>query len=902
MQGGTPTPVAWHALQPGEVLRRLDATPDGLTDEEAEARLLRYGPNRLEPPRPVSAVRVLLDQFASVVVLLLLAAAVVAFLAGDSLESAAIAAVLAINTGIGFVVELRARRAMEALLRYDVPAANVIRDGVVREITADELVPGDVIALDSGDAIPADARLLEATEVRTVEASLTGESAPVTKSARATVEDAPLAERSSMLFTGTTLASGQGRAVVVATGRSTEIGRIGTLLAGIEQEATPLERRLDVLGRRLVWVTLGIAAVVVGVGALQGFPLRRMVETGIALAIAAVPEGLPAVATIALAVGLARMARRNALVRRLGAVEALGSTTVVCTDKTGTLTAGEMTVTRIHGQDLDLEVTGAGFGEGGEIRSPSGAAPRPGSGTLDRLLRAAVLTNRAAVDENTGSVVGDPTDAALLVLGRKGGYDPASLEARFPRLGEIPFSSERKLSASIHDSRDGAAPRVFAKGAPSTILERCRKVATESGDRELQSEILQALELVNETWAGEGLRVIAVAEGSGMPTEGADLADLTFLGLIGISDPPATGVRETVAAFREAGIRTVMITGDQRATAEAIGRELGLLDEGRGTLDGRELEALRREELARRVSTVGAYSRVSPEKKLEIVSALQDSGEIVAMLGDGVNDAAALKKADVGVAMGIRGTDVAKQTAAIVLQDDRFSTIAVAVEQGRVIYDNIRKFVFYLFSCNLAEIMVLLIGSLAGFPLPLLPLQLLWLNLVTDTFPALALALEPAEPGVMRRPPRDPDAAILSRDFVRALVSFAGLITVATLGAYMWALANVDEDKAVTIAFMTLALAQLFHLGNARSHGPVLRPRRALANPWAVGAVPLVLALQIGAVYWPPLVRLLRTAPLGFVDWGVILSCSLAPAVVGQGMRVLRARRANGPSHPLASS
>ncbi len=875
--------MSWHTLTPEQTLSLLDARAAGLDAAEAKRRFERFGPNRLERVEPVRAWRILIDQFASLVVLLLVAAALVALAFGDVLEALAIAGVLAINTSLGFTVELRARRAMDALLRFEVPAAKVLREGRIQTIPSDRLVPGDVIRLEEGDAVPADARLLEATELRAVEAPLTGESVPVDKAPEPLQDpDTVLADRTPMLYTGTEVVAGRATAVVVHTGDETEIGRIGTLIARVEPGKTPLEVRLDALGRRLVWLTLAVAAVVTGLGVARGAPVVRMIETGIALAIAAVPEGLPAVATIALAVGLRRMVRRNALVRRLVAVEALGATTVVCTDKTGTLTAGEMTGVRVATADRDVRVTGEGYGVQGDflVDERTGVQGEP---WLTDLLQAAALTSRATLDLEGGRPLGDPTDAALSVLAVKGGVDPDGLRAEMPELEEVPFTSRRRSSASVHDV-DGERT-VFLKGAPTVVLDQCDSWLQGGTSSPLDTDARAAFDAKNAELAEDGLRVIALARGSA-----GEAGRLTMLGLVGILDPPAPGVEATIRMLGEAGIRTVMVTGDQRATAEAIAERLGSTREGDRTLDGRELTDLADDELSERMTRTGVLSRVSPEDKVRIVSALQRRGEVVAMIGDGVNDAAALKKADIGVAMGGRGTDVAKQTAAMVLTDDSFRTIGAAVEEGRVIYDNIRKFVFYLFSCNVAEVLVLLGASLAGMPVPLLPLQILWLNLVTDTFPALALALEPAEPGVMRRPPRRPDQTMLSAAFVRAIGFYAVLITIVTLLAFGWGLMSADPERAITIAFMTLALAQLFHLGNARSRGPVLRPARVVANRWALGSVPLVVGLQLLAVYWQPLAGVLGTVPLSAREWGVIAVLSVIPAAVGQVVELIQSR------------
>ncbi|HLU26173.1 MAG TPA: cation-transporting P-type ATPase [Longimicrobiales bacterium] len=889
-----PVPDA-YARSPESVLEALGVSADGLTSEEAARRLREFGPNQIQALKPASALRILIDQLRSVVVLLLLVAACVAWLLGDPLDAAAIGAVLVINTLLGFVTELRARRAMEALARMEVPRAPVRRDGRVVEVDASTLVPGDVIEVEAGQSIAADARILEASELRTSEAALTGESLPVDKGADAVPADTPLPERSSMLYKGTTVAAGSGRAVVTATGAATELGRIGGLVAAIPDERTPLEQRLDVLGRRLILVALGVAALVIVIGILQGMPVGQMIEAGIALAIAAVPEGLPAVSTIALAVGVRRMARRRALVRRLPSVETLGSATVICTDKTGTLTAGEMTWTTLWLPGREIEITGVGYAPEGEYREAGKAISPTDDKAVELAVRTAALASRGDVVQ-TGAgwaARGDPTDAALVAGVRKAGLDRDALQRDRPQTGELPFSSERMLLASFHEEPDGRTV-AYVKGAPGRILELCTSLADGTS---LDTGTRERLREVNTELATRGMRVLALAAGPvAEPTE-AGLRDLAFVGFVGLIDPPASGVRETIRQFREAGIRTVMLTGDQRATATAIARDLGVLAEGEEVLDGRELARLSGEELSARVGRIGVYSRVSPESKLKIVAALQQHGEIVAMLGDGVNDAAALKKANIGVAMGIRGTDAAKEAAALVLADDRFQTIGAAIEEGRVIFDNIRKFVFYLFSCNLAEVLLLLAAGVAGLPLPLLPLQILWLNLITDTFPALALAFEPAEPSVMRQPPRDPQTAILSAPFVRRIGFYSTLITGVTLAAFLWGLGGADgsQTHAVTLSFMTLALAQIFHLGNARRAGPVLDSRSVFSNRYAMGAVILTVGLQLLAVYWAPLARVLHLRPLDARDWLVVLPLSVAPAVIGQVIKFVTARRRRRP-------
>lgn len=863
--------MSWHNQTADAVLRHFSSARAGLDEAAAKQVLERVGPNRLRPPQPISAVRILRDQFKSVVVYLLIAATVISFALGDHVESGAIAVVLVINTLIGFVTELRARRAMEALLEFDVSKATVMRRGQLRTVDAATIVPGDVIQLDIGKRVPADARLIEATDLRTDEAALTGESLPVEKRADQQLDDAtPLAERTNMIYKGTTAVAGTALAVVTETGTSTEIGRIGTLVGTIEERRTPLERRLDQLGRKLVWLALGIAAVVAALGAWQGAPLGLVFETGIALAVAAVPEALPAVATIALAVGVHRMARRRALVRRLPAVEALGSATVVCTDKTRTLTSGEMTLVRVWtaGREIALR-----------------DAPRPLDPPIVAALETGALASRPQPrSDGTSAVQGDPVELALLAAAEQSGIDRAALIAARPQEGTVPFSSDRKFMASFHRSQDGLI--AYAKGAPRRLLEMSESIVTENGARPLDESQRTSVMQANDAMAREGLRVLALASGAVASAAERAVERLAFVGLIGFADPPAEGVKEAIVRLRAAGLRTVMLTGDQRATAAAVGRELNLLTDGEAIIDGRELETLSDDQLADKLSHVAAFSRITPEHKLRLVTALQARGDIVAMLGDGVNDAPALRKADIGVAMGIRGTDVAKEAAAIVLQDDRFDTITAAVEEGRIIFDNIRKFVFYLFSCNVAEVLVLLLASLAGLPMPLVPLQILWLNMVTDTFPALALALEPGDEGVMNRPPRDPAEALLSRQFLLSVVFYAALITAASLAAFALYL-DGSTKRAQTIAFMTLAFAQLFHLGNARSGQPLIGRARALSNPYAIGGLALSIALQLLAGYLAPLARVLGVVRLEAADWLLILSFALIPAVVGQAVKMV---------------
>ncbi len=861
----------WHTRSVDETLRHLSSRRTGLDEEEARTVLERVGPNRLEPPKPISALHILRDQFKSVVVYLLIAATGISFALGDHVESLAIAAVLAINTAIGFITELRARRAMEALLQFDVSKATVVRSGQLRVIDAATIVPGDIVQLDIGRLVPADARLVETTDLRTDEAALTGESLPVSKRAEEQLEEGtPLADRTNMVYKGTTVSEGTAVAVVTDTGGATEIGRIGTLVGTIEEARTPLERRLDELGRRLVWLALGIAALVAALGAWQGAPLGLVIKMGIALAVAAVPEALPAVATIALAVGVHRMARRRALVRRLPAVESLGSATVVCTDKTRTLTSGRMTLVRVWAAGRDT-------------------ALRDEHGALDARVTAALEVGAMASRpqprvEGHPQAHGDPVEVALLTAAEKAGIDRAALVGERPQEGMVPFSSERKFMASFHRQPSGLI--AYVKGAPRRLLEMSTSIAMEDGSQPLDDTARRRVLEANDAMASQGLRVLCLASGPVANATESAVERLTLIGLVGFADPPADGVKEAIGRLRAAGLRTVMLTGDQRATATAIGRELNLVTEGQSIVDGRELDSITDDELGRRLLNVAAFSRITPEHKLRLVAAFQARGDIVAMLGDGVNDAPALRKADIGVAMGIRGTDVAKEAAAIVLQDDRFDSIVAAVEEGRIIFDNIRKFVFYLFSCNVAEVLVLLCAALAGLPMPLLPLQILWLNMVTDTFPALALALEPGDANVMERAPRNPQETLLSGDFLMKVALYGSLITAATLAAYALQL-DGSVRRAQTVAFMTLAFAQLFHLANARSDEP-LAGRTHVSNPYAIGGLLLSIVLQLTAMYVTPLARVLSVETLDARGWFVVLLFAVIPAVFGQASKMGR--------------
>jgi P-type Ca2+ transporter type 2C len=879
----------WHALIPSAVLAALHASGHGLTTAEAQARLVDVGPNVVPTGTAASAWRVLLAQFRSVVTLLLVAALIVAVLTGDVADTVAIAAVLILNVAIGFAVEIRAHRAVEALAGLEPRLAVVLRDGVTREVDAQSIVPGDVLVLEAGQGIPGDARLLTG-ELQVNEAALTGESAPVSKTVDAPVTaGSSLPERSTMVFAGTLVVAGSARAVVVATGGATELGAIGRLVGETAYRKTPLEVQLNVLGQQLVWVALLVAAATGILAWIHGGSLNLVLESAIALAVAAVPEGLPAVATIGLALAVHRMANRHALVRRLPVVETLGSVTVLCTDKTGTLTAGEMTVTTIRTVDHSYDVSGVGYDPVGAFSAGGQPADVREHADLEMALETGVAAGRGDLVLTDGGWAprGDPTEVALAVAAMKAGIDRVAATGDDPEIGDVPFSSERQLMAIFH-CHDGGRACAYVKGAPDKVLDMCWSAFSRGASRPLDAATRELLKRANGEMAAHGLRVLALAAGDVGHADERSLLGLTFVALVGLSDPPAPGVKAAIQQFRTAGIRTVMLTGDQRGTAEAIARDLDLGGDIRA-LSGNEIDALSDADLDRLLSDTAVFSRVSPAAKLRLVAAYQKRGEVVAMIGDGVNDAAALKRADVGVTMGRRGTEVARDTATIVLTDDRFETIGAAISEGRLVFENIRRFVFYLFSCNLAEIVVLLGTSAAGLPLPLAPIQVLWLNLVTDSVPALALALEPGRGDLMQQPPRRPADTIVSWPFMREIAVYALLIAAPVLAAIVWqTVTGVEYARAITINFAALGLAQLLHLGNARDDEPVLSWRRAVANRAALAALGVGALSMFVAVQIPALAHLLHLVPLAIGDWVLVGGLALVPAVAGQALKVAR--------------
>ena len=879
-----------EAFRPGSadtasVLDRFDTDPEqGLSRHEVHRRRARYGPNRLVEARSRGALRILVDQFKSLVILLLIAAAVAAFAFDRTVEAVAIGIALLVNGAVGFVMEFQAVRSMAALKRLGGLKTRVRRQGGERSIPADQLVPGDVVRLEAGDQVPADLRIIESEELTCDESALTGESVPVAKASDPVSPQAGLADQTGMAFKGTAITRGAGVGVVVATGMDTEIGRIAALVESSEGELTPLERRLESLGRRLVGLTLVIAVLVAGVGLLAGHPLVTMLETAIALAVAAVPEGLPVVATVALARGMHRMAARNALVKRLAAVESLGAATTILSDKTGTLTENRMTLGRVvlPGESIEVLSSEGRFERDGETLDPD---------TDDRLRRAlevAVLCNNASLDGVTG---GDPMEKALLRGGQLAGLERDDLLEDWPEEREEPFSSDTMMMSTVHAADAGY--RHAVKGAPEAVIDRCKAELGPEGQSRLDDAGRDRWHQINEEMAADGLRVLALAERYTDEPGAASYEEMTLLGLVGLFDPPREGVREAVAACREAGIRVLMVTGDQPATAAHIARELGISeDDAPPPVHGSTLrppqdmdEATRERDLATAV-----FARVSPEQKLDIVGLHQQHGAVVAMTGDGVNDAPALKKADVGIAMGQRGTDVAREAADMVLRDDAFTTIVAAIRMGRNIFDNIRRFIVYLLSGNLGEIMAVSAAAAAGAPLPLLPLQILYINFVNDVLPSLALGVNRGEESVMRRPPRERTEALVSPAGWAAVFGYGFLIAATALGALAAAILwlGLGVEAAVTVSFLTFGFARLWHVFNMRAadSGWFINP--ITRNPFVWVALAVGVALLLAAVYLPVLGDVLGTVDPGPGGWALVIGFSLLPLLIIQPMKAAR--------------
>lgn len=840
--------VNWHALTPEEVASLLGTDlVSGLSQEEAEKRLKEHGPNVLTAKKAKGIVTMFLEQFRDFLVLILLGAAAISLALGEVTDSLVIIAILVVNACLGVFQEYRAKKALEALKRMSVPECEAIRSGTPRRVRTELLVPGDIVVLHEGDIVPADLRLVEAKALRVDEASLTGESVPVEKDVMVLPEGTPLPERINMAFSGTIVTYGRGKGVVVATGMEREIGRIASLLEEEEETVTPLQKRLAGLGKTLGFLTIGICALVFLVGFVRGEPPFEMFMTAVSLAVAAIPEGLPAVVTVVLALGVFRMSKHNAIVRKLPAVETLGCTTYICTDKTGTLTENRMVVRKAWT-----------FG-----------------GSMERLLAIATLCNDAFLGEGRGDHSGDPTEVALLAYAREQGFPWQEWRAMYPRYDEIPFDSKRKRMSTLHVI-DGRY-MLLTKGAPEVLLERCSFYEMQGQILPLGEREREEIRRAQETMASEALRVLAFAFRV-LPnvalSEDVE-QDLVFVGLLGMIDPPRREAYEALVEAKRAGIETIMITGDSALTARAIAEELGMLEPGDEVLTGQELERLPHEELKKRIRSVRVFARVWPEQKLRIVEALQESGEVVAMTGDGVNDAPALKKADIGIAMGITGTDVAKEVADMVLADDNFATIVRAVREGRVIFDNIRKFVVYLLSCNLGEIGAVFVPILLGLARPLAPVQILLVNLVTDGLPALALGVEAPEPDLMLRRPRNPREGIITPFYMRTILFGALFITLAVVLAFVFSVRLFGLHAARTIAFVTLSLGELWRAYSFRSERLNAWKVDPRTNLFLLEACGISLAIILASVLLPFLRNIFDTHFLTLSQWMFALAFSL---------------------------
>lgn len=911
--------IQWHNLSISDVIEKLGASPQtGLSSEEAERRLNTYGPNKLKEAPPTTIWQMLWAQFNDFVIWLLIVAAIISALLGDWIEAAAIVAIVVLNAVLGVFQERRAEEELAALKEMASPEANVLRNGSRNNIAVQGLVPGDIVYLEAGNYIPADVRLIESANLRVDEAPLTGESVPTKKTAQLELPpDASLGDRENLAFMGTVVTYGRGRGVVINTGMNTQIGEIAEMLQSVEEEQTPLQKRLNQLGQVLGWAALGISALVFLLGWIRGTDPLEMFIIAVSLAIAAVPEGLPAVVTISLALGMREMIKRNAIIRRLSSVETLGSATVICSDKTGTLTQNEMTVTQVAVDGEFLDVTGSGYKpEGKFFHNGEEVDLEKGYPAIRTALWVGALNNDAVLEtqkpekedeEATYRIIGDPTEGALTVAAAKAGASLIPYEEAYPRVQEIPFDSERKRMVTVHEVVD---PRpedlspfydeekrqhyvITVKGAPHIVLEQCTHY--QSRDDEpvpLNDEQRRRILAANDRMTGEALRVLGVAYRATTvlddDQDGEIMDDLEkemiFVGLIGMIDPARAEVSPALKTARKAGIRTVMITGDYPNTASAIAKEIGLLHENHKVLTGTDLEKLDDETLQEDVKETDVFARVSPQHKMRIVQALRSNNEVVAMTGDGVNDAPSIKQADIGIAMGITGTDVTKETADMVLTDDNYASIVSAVEQGRVIYSNIRKFVYYLISCNLAEIAVIFIAALIGLPAPLTAIQLLWLNLITDGAPALALGVEKGDPDIMDRPPRPPSEPIINRLMQVGIVVQTFAITAITLAAFLIGRQMAPDQPQVyeTMAFVALSFSELLRAFTARSELVPIFKIGVFSNRSMNWAVLSSLVLLLCVVYIPFLEPIFDTYPLGWEHWRYVLPLLFVPAIAAE--------------------
>ncbi len=882
----------------------------GLSEKEAKKKLEKYGPNILSEKKKVSALKILLEQFSDFMVMILIACTLISAFMGELTEAITIIAIVIVNAVLGFIQEYRTEKTMKALKELAAPVARVVRDDKLVEIPAENVVPGDLIVLEAGDRVPADAILVEANGLFVDESLLTGESIPVEKSTQSGEKKTEsIGDKLNHVFMGTIVTSGRGRAYVTETGMSTEMGKIADMIQEIEDEQTPLQKRLDHLGKFIVYGCLAICAIVSITGIIRGEKVFTMFLSGISLAVAAVPEGLPAIVTISLALGVQKMLKRNSFVRKLPAVETLGCASVICSDKTGTLTENKMTVRKIYCDENTVEVSGGAFSSEGEFFIEGKKINPLSIESLKLAMEIGSLCNNAVLrrtvkDSGTFDKVkksfsnkekwelsGDPTEAALLVVSAKAGLTQEKLNSTFVRIDEIPFDSDRKCMTVICDTKKGEV-FAFTKGAPDIIIEKCTKIYSSKGIRPLTDADKRLIQRKNNELAKEALRVLGVAYRK-LNSRNYDSKhieeDLIFVGLIGMIDPPRKEAINAVRKCKLAGIKPIMITGDHKVTASAIAREINIASEKDKVITGAELEAMDDTQLQSIVNDVAVYARVSPRHKLRIVRALKKAGHIVAMTGDGVNDAPAVKEADIGVAMGITGTDVTKEASSMVLLDDNFATIVAAIEEGRVIYDNIRKFIRYLLSCNIGEVLTMFLGTLLGLPLPLLPIQILWVNLVTDGLPAIALSIDPPEKDIMMRPPRGAKENIFSNGLLNLILFRGVLIGLCTLAVFM-SIMHFTQDVAVarTGAFVTLVLTQLIHVFECKSERKNIFEIPIFNNIPLVLAVLCSLIMIIGVIYIPVFQGVFKTVPLSYYDWVLVAGFSALGPVVSSFFKVNR--------------
>ncbi|RKN87009.1 calcium-translocating P-type ATPase, SERCA-type [Paenibacillus ginsengarvi] len=905
----------WYQMEAEEAARAHDVVPaHGLTWDEAKARRERGGNNELTEKRNVPLIVLFLNQFKDFMVLVLMAATLVSGLLGEYLDAITIVAIIVMNGILGFIQEFRAERSLRALKELSAPTAKVIRDGELAQVPARELAAGDIVLIESGDRIPADVRFIEANSLYVEESALTGESVPVGKHTEALESgEVPLGDQKNLGFMGTMVTRGTAKGIVVRTGMGTEMGKIADLIQNTETMETPLQHRLEQLGKILIAVAIGLTIMVVIAGILHGQPPYAMFLAGVSLAVAAIPEGLPAIVTIALALGVQRMIKRKAIVRKLPSVETLGCASVICSDKTGTLTQNKMTVTHVWlGGDV-LEVTGDGYEPSGHIVKAGAPVDLRQNQTLRRLLQIGVLCNNAVLHEEMPeqkrkgakgplkpvfSIKGDPTEGALVVLGAKAGITRQSLEGLYDRKGELPFDSDRKRMSVLMHHQGGRL--LFTKGAPDVVLEKCAYVLWDGKVIPFTPTLKQKVIAANEGMARSALRVLGFAYKELKSTDREDTphtleSQLVFVGLAGMIDPPRKEVRDAIQTCKRAGIKTVMITGDHLATAEAIARQLGMIPANGLSMSGQQIAALSDDELDEKTDQTYVYARVSPEHKLRIVKSLQRKGHVVAMTGDGVNDAPAIKASDIGIAMGQTGTDVTKEASALVLSDDNFATIVSAIEEGRGIYENIRKFIRYLLASNVGEIMTMFLAMMLGMPMPLVPIQILWVNLVTDGLPAMALGVDQPEKDLMQQRPRTAKENIFARRLGWKIISRGLLIGVCTLAAF-WIMLQENPDsaagllKAQSVAFATLVMAQLIHVFDCRSSRSIFH-RNPLQNKYLVLAVLSSLALMLVVMYVEPLQPIFKTVPLGVKEWLITLVFAGIPTFLMGFGSVLTTRR-----------